>query len=163
MRFIHRTGPPVTVSNRPEPPTHRQPKTRLVGLGRSPVSTACGQDRARRHPQHALPEQVNGYFAEMGRVAVELGNSAQEVLLTQDPDKAARIDEEDDAMDDLHRRVFSVLMDHEWKHGVAAAVDITLLGRFYERFADHTVEVARRVIFQSTGKSPQKTDWQRCD
>jgi len=34
----------------------------------------------RRHPQHALPEDVNGYFAEMGRVAVELGNSAQEVL-----------------------------------------------------------------------------------
>jgi phosphate transport system protein len=108
----------------------------------------------RRHPQHALPEQVNGYFAEMGRVAVELGNSAQEVLLTQDPDKAARIDEEDDAMDDLHRRLFSVLMDHEWKHGVATAVDITLLGRFYERFADHTVEVARRVIFQATGKRP---------
>jgi phosphate transport system protein len=106
----------------------------------------------RRHPQHALPEQVNGYFAEMGRVAVELGNAAQEVLLTCDPDKAARIDEEDDAMDDLHRRLFSVLMDHEWKHGVAAAVDVTLLGRFYERFADHAVEVARRVIFQATGK-----------
>jgi len=117
----------------------------------------------RRHPQHALPEQVNGYFAEMGRVAVELGNSTREVLLTHGPDKVARIDEEDDAMDDLHRRLFSVLMDHEWKHGVAAAVDITLLGRFYERFADHTVEVARRVIFQSTAKSPQKTDWQRCD
>ena len=59
-------------------------------------------------------------------------------------------------MDDLHRRLFSVLMDHEWKHGVAAAVDITLLGRFYERFADHTVEVARRVIFQATGKSRRR-------
>ena len=108
----------------------------------------------RRHPQHALPEEVNGYFAEMGRVAVELGNSAQEVLLTRDPEKAARIREEDDAMDDLHRHLFTVLMDKEWKHGVAAAVDVTLLGRFYERFADHAVEVARRVIFQVTGKSP---------
>ncbi len=82
----------------------------------------------RRHPQHALPEEVNGYFAEMGRVAVELGNSAQEVLLTRDPEKAARIREEDDAMDDLHRHLFTVLMDREWKHGVAAAVDVTLLG-----------------------------------
>jgi phosphate transport system protein len=106
----------------------------------------------RRHPQHALPEEVNGYFAEMGRVAVELGNSAQEVLITRDPEKAARIQEEDDAMDDLHRHLFTVLMDKEWKHGVAAAVDVTLLGRFYERFADHAVEVARRVIFQVTGK-----------
>lgn len=110
----------------------------------------------RRHPQHALPEEVNGYFAEMGRVAVELGNSAQEVLLTRDPDKAARIGEEDDAMDDLHKHLFTVLMDREWKHGVTAAVDVTLLSRFYERFADHAVEIARRVIFQATGNLPEE-------
>jgi len=108
----------------------------------------------RRHPQHALPEEVNGYFAEMGRVAVELSRSAQEVLETLDPDKAARIREEDDAMDDLHRHLFSVLMDKDWKHGVTAAVDVTLLSRFYERFADHAVEVARRVIFTATGEMP---------
>lgn len=109
----------------------------------------------RRHPQHTLPEEVNGYFAEMGRVAVELGNSAQEVLLTRDPEKAARISEEDDAMDDLHKHLFTVLMDREWKHGVTAAVDVTLLSRFYERFADHAVEIARRVIFQATGNLPE--------
>lgn len=68
--------------------------------------------------------------------------------------KAAQIREEDDAMDDLHRHLFTVLMDREWKHGVAAAVDVTLLSRFYERFADHAVEVARRVIFQATGAFP---------
>ena len=90
----------------------------------------------RRHPMHALPEEVNGYFAEMGQLAVDLGNSTQEVLPSGDPEKAARIDEEDDAMDDLHSHLFTVLMDREWKHGVAAAVDVTLLGRFYERFAD---------------------------
>ena len=76
--------------------------------------------------------------------------------MSRDPEKAARIREEDDAMDDLHRHLFSVLMDREWKHGVAAAVDVTLLGRFYERFADHAVEVARRVIFQATGKSSRR-------
>src|SRR4030081_3551154 len=112
----------------------------------------------RRHPQHALPEEVNGYFAEMGRGAVELGNAAQEVVLTRDPEKAARLREEDDAMDDLHRHLFSVLMDREWKYGVAAAVDVTLLGRFYERFADHAGEVARRVIFSVTGKLPEDED-----
>jgi phosphate transport system protein len=110
----------------------------------------------RRHPQHALPEEVNGYFAEMGRVAVELGNAAAEVVVSRDPEKAARLREEDDAMDDLHRHLFTVLMDREWKHGVAAAVDITLLGRFYERFADHAVEIGRRVIFQATGKLPEE-------
>src|SRR3954465_8724324 len=110
----------------------------------------------RRHPQHALPEEVNGYFAEMGRVAVDLGNSAQEVLVTRDPEKAARIREEDDAMDRLPPPLVSVLMDRDWKHGVVAAVDVTLLSRFYERFADHAVEVARRVIFQATGRFPEK-------
>ena len=61
-------------------------------------------------------------------------------------------------MDDLHRHLFTVLMDREWKHGVAAAVDVTLLGRFYERFADHAVEVGRRVIFLVTGKLPDDPD-----
>jgi phosphate transport system protein len=79
----------------------------------------------RRHPRHALPEEVNGYFAEMGRIAVELGNSAREVLLSRDPDQARLIREEDDAMDDLHRHLFSVMMDREWKHGVAAAGSAT--------------------------------------
>jgi phosphate transport system protein len=112
----------------------------------------------RRHPQHALPEEVNGYFSEMGRVAVELGNSAQEALVTRDPEQAARVREEDDAMDDLHRHLFTVLMDRDWKHGVTAAVDVTLLSRFFERFADHAVEVANRVIFQVTGKFPDEDE-----
>jgi phosphate transport system protein len=108
----------------------------------------------RRHPNHALPEVVNGYFAEMGRLAVQIGASAREVLETRDPERAAKLQEEDEAMDDLHRHLFTVLMDREWSHGVAAAVDVTLLGRFYERFADHAVEVGRRVIFLVTGQLP---------
>lgn len=107
----------------------------------------------RRHPEHALPEEVHGYFAEMGTIAVDLGNSAQEVVLSHDPEQAARISQDDDAMDELHKHLFTVLMDQEWKHGVAAAVDVTLLGRFYERFADHAVEIGRRVVFQVTGET----------
>jgi phosphate transport system protein len=106
----------------------------------------------RRHPARALPEEVIGYFAEMGRIAVELGDSARAAVLTEDPYRATQIRHEDDAMDELHGHLFTVLMDREWKHGVAAAVDITLLGRFYERFADHAVEVGRRVAFQVTGR-----------
>jgi phosphate transport system protein len=112
----------------------------------------------RRHPTHALPEEVNGYFAEMGQLAVELGNSAQEVVMSGDPRRAAELQHVDDAMDELHRHLFTVLMDREWKHGVAAAVDVTLLGRFYGRFADHAVEVGRRVIFQATGQTSGEID-----
>jgi phosphate transport system protein len=110
----------------------------------------------RRHPHHALPEEVKGYFAEMGRIAVDLGNSAKDVVLSRDPKQAAQISREDDAMDQLHQQLFSVLMDTEWKHGVEAAVDVTLLGRFYERFADHAVAIGRRVVFEATGEAAKE-------
>ncbi|MBF6087308.1 phosphate signaling complex protein PhoU [Nocardia cyriacigeorgica] len=112
----------------------------------------------RRHPNHAVPESVNGYFAEMGRIAVSMGESAKEVLETRDPERAALLNQQDDAMDDLHRHLFTLLMDRDWKYGVAAAVDVTLLGRYYERFADHAVEIGRRVIFLVTGELPPDDD-----
>jgi phosphate transport system protein len=108
----------------------------------------------RRHPQPVLPEQVRPYFAEMGRVAGVLATMAQQVIRTQDVELAKSLEEADDEMDDLHRHLFTVLMDREWPHGVASAVDVTLLGRFYERFADHAVSVAKRVVFVVTGKMP---------
>ncbi|MEU4412127.1 phosphate signaling complex protein PhoU [Nocardia salmonicida] len=112
----------------------------------------------RRHPAHALPESVNGYFAEMGRIAVNMGAGAKEVLETRDPERAAQLNHDDEAMDDLHRHLFTLLMDRDWKYGVASAVDVTLLGRYYERFADHAVEIGRRVIFLVTGVLPGDED-----
>ena len=84
----------------------------------------------RRHPATTLPEEVNGYFAEMGRVAVDLGNSARDVVLSRDPVRAAQISRDDIEMDQLHQQLFTLLKDKDWAHGVAAAVDATLLGRF---------------------------------
>ncbi len=110
----------------------------------------------RNHPEHALPEEVGGHVAEMGRIAVALADAAREVLVTHDPQRARGLQAEDDAMDDLHRHLLTVLMDREWRHGVGTAVDVTLLGRFYERFADHAVQVARRVVFLATGEMPDQ-------
>jgi phosphate transport system protein len=108
----------------------------------------------RRHPNPVLPEQIRPYFAEMGRVAVELARDAEQVILNKDIDQARSLEEADDEMDDLHRQLFSVIMEKDWQHGVAAAVDVTLLGRFYERYADHAVSVAKRVVFVVTGRMP---------
>ncbi len=110
----------------------------------------------RRHPQPVLPEDVRPYFAEMGQVAVKLAERAGVVIRTQDVDAARGLEDDDDEMDDLHRHLFTVMMSPEWGAGVAAAVDATLLGRFYERFADHAVSVARRVVFIVTGKMPSE-------
>lgn len=111
-----------------------------------------------RHPQAVLPEAVSGYFAEMGRTAVDLGSKACHVIESSDLGMARYIRDADDAMDDIHRHLFTVLMDREWPFGTTAAVDVTLLSRYYERFADHAVEISRRIIFQATGQS-QGAEW----
>ncbi|WP_410637374.1 phosphate signaling complex protein PhoU [Amycolatopsis sp. lyj-346] len=108
----------------------------------------------RRHPEPVLPDSVRPYFAEMGEVAVKLARQTEQVIKTKDVEAAKTVESDDDQVDDIHRHLFTVIMDREWPHGVAAAVDVTLLGRFYERYADHAVSVAKRMIFVVTGKMP---------
>ncbi|MQA07778.1 MAG: phosphate signaling complex protein PhoU [Pseudonocardiaceae bacterium] len=108
----------------------------------------------RRHPHRVLPDQVADYFQEMGKVTVRMARQAEQVIRGKDVDSARELESDDDEVDDLHRHLFTVLMDRDWPHGVATAVDVTLLGRFYERFADHAVSVGRRVVFMVTGKMP---------
>ncbi|MCW2722716.1 phosphate signaling complex protein PhoU [Pseudonocardia sp.] len=101
-----------------------------------------------------LPDEVRAHFAEMGRLAVELALKAAEVARTRNVVLAVELDADDDAMDALHVHMFGVLMDPAWSYGVAAAVDITLLARYYERFADHAVVVARETVYAVTGQQP---------
>jgi phosphate transport system protein len=112
----------------------------------------------RRHPSDVVPEEIKPYFAEMGKVACELAHKAAEVIRVPDVERAREVESDDDAMDDLHRHMFTVLMGREWTHGVAAAVDVTLLARFYERYGDHAVAVARRMVYVVTGQMPTAAD-----
>jgi phosphate transport system protein len=111
------------------------------------VAQAAGRGRP-------MPAEVHDDFAEMGRLAVELAVKAAEVARTRNVVLAAELDADDDAMDALHKHMFGVLMDEGWAHGVPAAVDITLLARYYERFADHAVVVARETVYAVTGREP---------
>src|SRR6201992_2015158 len=108
----------------------------------------------RRHPNPVLPAEVRPYFEQMGRVAVDMARKTEEVIRSQDVEQAKSVEDDDDEMDNLHRDLFVVLMDKDWPHTVATAVDVTLLGRFYERFADHAVSVAKRTVFVVTGRMP---------
>nr|WP_166902966.1 PhoU domain-containing protein [Mycobacterium sp. DL440] len=108
-----------------------------------------------RHPDCALPDEVRTSFTEMGVQAVALAQTAQDVLVSRDPDVAARLRDEDDAVDAEHRHLFTLLLDRQWDDGVCSAVDVALLGRYYERFADHAVEIGKRVIFEATGGRPE--------
>jgi phosphate transport system protein len=107
----------------------------------------------RRHPAHVIPMDVRPVIERMGRVGVHLADEAGLVLRERDLELARRLEVEDDLMDDLQRELFSALLAPTWRHGVPPAVDIALLSRFYERFADHAVAVARRVVFLVTGEN----------
>ena len=55
-------------------------------------------------------------------------------------------------MDRLHRELFTIVLSPSWSHGVEAAIDVTLLSRYYERYADHAVSVTKRVVTIVTGE-----------
>jgi phosphate transport system protein len=87
----------------------------------------------------------------MGRLAVAIAENTGHAIRTRDVELAAELARDDDAMDDLHRHIFTVLTAPQWSYGVSCAVDITLLARFYERYA---VTVARRIVYLVTGALP---------
>ncbi|GAB3962039.1 phosphate signaling complex protein PhoU [Streptomyces sparsus] len=111
-----------------------------------------------RFPQSAVPRDLQATLLEMGQLAQRLMAKAAEVIITKDVDLAFQLEQDDDKMDDLHRTLFQHLMDDRWKHGIETAVDVTLLGRYYERFADHAVSVARRVVYLVTGDYADELD-----
>ena len=107
----------------------------------------------RRHPQAVLPDEMRPVFDRMGSVAQHLAGKAERVLRERNVELARTLENDDDMMDDLEVQMFTRLNDADWPHGAGMAVDIALLGRFYERFADHAVAVSRRVIFLVTGEN----------
>lgn len=107
-----------------------------------------------RYPACAVPAEARSTIAEMGEVAERIVTKTRQVLEGQDLGLAEELERDDDAMDALHRRLFSMLLDDDWAHGVEPAIDITLIGRYYERYADHAVSVARQTIFLVTGEQP---------
>ena len=110
-----------------------------------------------RYPQSAVPAELVPTIQAMGDTAVALIEKVTGLLQSRDIKVALEIERDDDEMDRLHRKLFEVLLDDSWAHGIEAAVDMTLLGRYYERCADHTVSISRRVYFLVTGEYAEKT------
>ena len=109
----------------------------------------------RRYPDPVVPEELMPTLREMGELAVRLAYETGDIIRTVDVTHALRFETEDDRMDEYHRQMFMKLLAPDWSYGVEAAIDITLISRFYERFADHAVSVSRRVVQQVTGQRPQ--------
>ena len=105
-----------------------------------------------RYPATAVPPELVLTIQEMGDVAKRIIAKTTHVIESHDLESAVQLEKDDDEMDKLHRKLFLILLDDAWPHGIETAVDMTLLGRYYERCADHAVSVARRVYFLVTGE-----------
>jgi len=105
-----------------------------------------------RHPDAAIPAELIASFKQMGEAAEKIARKTGSVIASRDTEVALQVEKDDDEMDKLHRQLIGTLVDPNWKHGVESAIDLTLLGRYYERFADHAVSVSRRVYYLVTGK-----------
>lgn len=105
-----------------------------------------------RYPHPSIPEELHPVFAEMGQIAELLAVKAGRVIQSRDIEVAHELMRDDDALDALHKQIFDTLLSGAWDHPVEATVDVTLCSRFYERFGDHAVSLARRVEFLVTGE-----------
>jgi len=105
-----------------------------------------------RHPNAAVPPELVSIIEAMGVAAVHITEKVGIVISSRNTEMALEVEGDDDVMDDLHRKLIAVLIEPTWKHGIETAIDLTLLGRYYERYADHAVSISRRVYFLVTGK-----------
>jgi phosphate transport system protein len=107
----------------------------------------------RRHPAEVVPAELQDVVSQMGEVADRIAAKITTALSTQDIVSAAQLDRDDDAMDNLYRELFSIVLAKDWSNGVETAIDAALLGRWFERYADHAVNVGRHVVFLVTGEN----------
>lgn len=110
----------------------------------------------RRHPESAVPPELQATVLEMGQIAERMIAKAGSVIASQDVEMGLELDADDDSMDRLHRKLFDKMLSPKWRYGVEPAVDISLAGRYFERFADHAVHVAENVVYLVTGQRPEE-------
>lgn len=111
-----------------------------------------------RFPERAIPKGLKSTFLKMGQHDVEAARQLTELLRTQDLTFIDPIRNADDQLDELHLSVFEKVLSDSWQGEAAATVDATLASRYHERFADHAVSVAKKVLYLSTGEWTAATD-----
>jgi phosphate transport system protein len=91
----------------------------------------------------------------MSLLASQLAGDAATAIEHRDPLSGVRLAEADQEVDTLRRHLFRILFAEDWSHGVEPAVDAALIGRYYERFADHAVAIARQMCSAAIDAIPE--------
>ncbi|GIJ31112.1 phosphate signaling complex protein PhoU [Micromonospora sediminimaris] len=104
----------------------------------------------RRHPIGVVPEPAMPVMTALAEAAARVADKCAVVLATRDRLDAMQLGLDDDEVDAAQERLLSLLVSG-WPYGVESAIDLALLGRYYERYADQAVNVARQVVYLVTG------------
>ena len=104
----------------------------------------------RHHPDCLVAIEACAPIREMAAVAEQIAAKATDAIRDRNAVLAAELERDDDQIDALHRRLWATLLGG-WNDGTETAIDAALLGRFYERYADHAVNAARQVVYLVTG------------
>lgn len=107
-----------------------------------------------RIPDVAVPSELSATIERMAEVAEDMVESVAGIIADRDVDAARRLEQDDEEMDRLRKLEFEIMLADDWSHGVEPAVDMALLGRYYERIADHAVSIAKRLVYLVTGENP---------
>ena len=105
-----------------------------------------------RYPNCAVPEELKALVTAMDKEGAAISEKMTTVIQYGDTTRALEVDKDDDEMDQLHRQLIAALLHDSWAHGIETAIDMTLLGRYYERFSDHAVSIAHRIYYVVTGE-----------
>lgn len=103
-----------------------------------------------RHPVTVVPEPAVEVMTAMADAAARIADKTSTVLATRDQLDAMQLGLDDDEVDAAQARLLEMLVSG-WPYGVESAIDLALVGRYYERYADHAVNVARQVVYLVTG------------
>ena len=105
-----------------------------------------------RYPNSAIPEELKPLITKMGETANKIISKLAQVMKDRDLNKSLEIPADDDEMDKLHRQLISAILADDWKYDNEMTIDLTLIGRNYERCCDHAVSISRRIYYLVTGE-----------
>lgn len=112
-----------------------------------------------RFPDKVIAKGLRSTFKEMGELDIKIAEKLIKMLKTQDMKFVDAIRDIDDQIDTLHLSVFDKVLSEAWGGNSMDTVDATLASRYYERFSDHAISIARKVKYLSTGEwAPQLSD-----
>ena len=103
-----------------------------------------------------VPLPLRAHLEAMGTEAVRLYQIAMDAYATGDATLAGALDDMDDRLDQIHKDYVQAILElHADVQDVQVAVQLALVGRYYERIGDHAVNIGERVQYMVTGWLPE--------